>query len=219
MTVSGKRGRLEEISARNTLIKWATHPWFAFLLFSSFLYDMYLLPDVSLKAILKDWHPQKYNPPCTDVEEWTHSIELLCDAYGIPDVQRSECATCFVKDRFATELLGVLSVARETYGPLRWDQFKSLMVVIDGKRDPVPKTLTYVSLTEVLREQWKSKLPLFIMPWPIPTRSPLDRTSILQQTPQTRRNCSSGHRWHVVGTSCCQCPVLYRSYLHRWRRR
>ena len=92
---------------------------------------MYQLTDLALEAILKEFHPQEYDPPNTDVREWTRSIELLCDTYGIPDVQRPQCAANFVKGELGTELGTVLARARVEYGSVHWDRFKIFMVEFD----------------------------------------------------------------------------------------
>lgn len=92
---------------------------------------MYQLTDLALKVILKEFHPQEYDPPNTDVRKWIHSIETLCDTYGIPDVQRPQCAIGFIKDELRTELLNVLEDARRRFGPVQWDGFKRFIVVFD----------------------------------------------------------------------------------------
>ena len=92
---------------------------------------MQQLPDPVLEAIPREFHPPEYNPPQTDVQEWIRSIELLCDKYGIPDVQRPQCTTAFVKDGLRTELGDVLTRARETSRPVHWDAFKNIMVEFD----------------------------------------------------------------------------------------
>jgi len=92
---------------------------------------MQRLSDLALEAILEEFDTQEYDPPHTDVREWIRSIELLCDTYGIPDVQRPQCATAFVKDELSTELEDVLARARATFGPVRWDPFKNFMVEFD----------------------------------------------------------------------------------------
>ena len=96
------------------------------------LYDMpYQLTDLAIEAILKDWHPQNYSPPYTDIHDWIHSIESLCELYGIPNVQRLECALRFIKEELSTELRNVLREARERFGPVYWDQFKNFLVIFD----------------------------------------------------------------------------------------
>ena len=92
---------------------------------------MHRLSDLALAAILEEFDPQEYDPPNTDVREWIHSIESLCNTYGIPDVQRPECATAFVKGELSTELGKVLAEARKKYGPVHWDPFKNFMVAFD----------------------------------------------------------------------------------------
>jgi len=96
---------------------------------------MHQLSDIALEAILKEFHPQEYNPPHTDVREWLRSIELLCDTYGIPDVQRPHCATTFAKGELSTELGAMLAKAREAFGPVHWDPFKNFMVAFDRECD------------------------------------------------------------------------------------
>ena len=93
------------------------------------------IPDLALEAILGEWHPQEYDPLHTDIREWIRSLESLCDTYGIPDVQRPECATGFVKDGLRARLLEVLADARMRFGPVHWDQFKTFMVALDRERD------------------------------------------------------------------------------------
>ena len=92
---------------------------------------MHRLSDLALKAILKEWHPQEYDPPHTDVRGWIHSIESLCDTYGISDTQRPQCVTGFVKVELRTELRKVLVEARAKFGPVHWDQFKTFIVAFD----------------------------------------------------------------------------------------
>lgn len=93
----------------------------------------YFLTDLALKVIVKEFNPGVYDPPQTDVRKWIHSLETLCDTYGIPDVQRPQCATGFIKDELRTELLKVLEDARRRFGPVQWDGFKRFMVVFDGE--------------------------------------------------------------------------------------
>ena len=111
--------------------------WFVSPLLSSFFHDMHQLSDLALKAILKEWDPQEYDPPYTDVQEWIRSIDSLCDTYGIPDVQRPQCATDFIKNELRAELRKVLARALEQFGSVHWDQFKIFMVAFDSKRDSV----------------------------------------------------------------------------------
>jgi len=94
---------------------------------------MYQLSDPAIKAILKEWRPKEYHPPHTDVQEWIFSIESLCNVYGIPDVQRLQCATGFIKKELSIELRKVLAEARGRFGPIRWDQFKAFLVAFDRK--------------------------------------------------------------------------------------
>ena len=99
---------------------------------SLFSYDMpYQLTDLTIEAILKDWHPQNYYPPYTDIHDWIHSIESLCELYGIPNVQRLECALRFIKEELSAELRNVLAGVQERVGPVCWDQFKGFLVVFD----------------------------------------------------------------------------------------
>ena len=104
---------------------------------------MYLLTDLALEAILKEWHPQEYDPPHTDVREWIHSIDSLCDTYGVPDVQRPQCAVAFVKEQLRVELLKVLAGAREKFGPVHWDQFENFMVAFDRERNSIAIERSY----------------------------------------------------------------------------
>jgi len=98
----------------------------------------------ALEAILREWDPTVYDPPHTDIVGWTHTIESLCDTYGIPDTQRAQCAAKFVKDELCVKLEKVLGDARATFGPTHWDQFKIFMTEFD--RD--------------FREKW-DKLPFY----------------------------------------------------------
>ena len=93
------------------------------------------IPDLALEAILNEWHPQEYDPPHTDVREWIHSLETLCDTHGIPDTQRPQCATAFVKDGLRAELLEALADAQTRSGPVHWDRFKDFMVAFDREWD------------------------------------------------------------------------------------
>ena len=82
------------------------------------------------------WHPQNYYPLYTDIHDWIHSIELLCDLYGIPNVQRLECALRFVKEELSTELRSVLGEVRGCVGPVHWDQFKGFLS-FNRERGPI----------------------------------------------------------------------------------
>ena len=95
------------------------------------------ISDLALEAILNEWHPQEYDPPHTDIREWTHSLETLCDTYGIPDTQRPQCATAFVKDGLRAGLLEVLADARTRFGPVHWDRFKIFIVAFDRRWAPI----------------------------------------------------------------------------------
>lgn len=92
---------------------------------------MHQLSALALEAILKEFHPQEYDPPHTDVREWIRSIELLCDTYGIPDTQRPQCATAFAKGELSTELGDALARAQVAFGPVHWDPFKNFMIEFD----------------------------------------------------------------------------------------
>jgi hypothetical protein len=91
------------------------------------------LPDPALNAVLKEWNPKEYDPPNTDVQEWTHTIESLCETYRIPDDQRPQCAVNFVKAELRNELEKVLEDARAKFGPVHWAQFKIFMKALDRK--------------------------------------------------------------------------------------
>ena len=100
------------------------------LSFSLFLLDMpYQLPDLAIKAILRDWHLQTYRPPYTDVREWIRSIETHCSLYGIPDEQWLRCAESFIN----AELRIVLTV----FEPLDWNRLKAILIPIDRKWDSI----------------------------------------------------------------------------------
>jgi hypothetical protein len=91
------------------------------------------LTDLALEAILEEWSPEQYDPPNTDIQEWTLSIESLCDTYGIPDTQRPQCAARFIREELRTELEPVFADARTTYGPIHWAQFRNFMTAFDRK--------------------------------------------------------------------------------------
>ncbi|KAF9645331.1 hypothetical protein BDM02DRAFT_3120353 [Thelephora ganbajun] len=92
---------------------------------------MYRLSDPAIEAILKEWRQKEYDPSYTDVREWTHAVESLCDTYGIPDTQRPECAAKFIKSELRTELENVLRDARTRFGPIHWAQFTNFMAEFD----------------------------------------------------------------------------------------
>jgi len=94
---------------------------------------MHQLSDLALEAILKEWDTPEYDPPNTDIREWTHSIESLCDIYGIPDNQRPQCAAKFIEGELRTELGGVFREARDRFGPIHWAQFANFMAAFDRK--------------------------------------------------------------------------------------
>ena len=110
---------------------------------------MYQLSDLALKAILEEWYPQEYDPPYTDVLGWARSIESLCDTYGIPDVQRAQCAAGFIKGELRTELLKALADSRAKFGPVNWGQFMSFIVAFDRERDLIP--IEPPRLTQILQ--------------------------------------------------------------------
>jgi len=97
------------------------------------IHDMDWISDPALEAILQEWNPNVYDPPHTDIQGWTHTIEVLCHTYGIPDTQRPQCAAKFVKDELRTELEDVLANARARFGPIHWAQFKIFMTAFDRK--------------------------------------------------------------------------------------
>lgn len=92
---------------------------------------MYQLSDQAIEAILKEWHPLEYDPPNTDIQEWNLVIGTLCDSYGIPDLQRAQCAARFVKSGLRTELENVLKDARVRFGAVHWAQFQNFMIAFD----------------------------------------------------------------------------------------
>ena len=89
------------------------------------------LNDPAIKAILKDWHPQKYCPLHTDVQQWIDSIELLCIRYAIPNAQWPQCAVHFIEEDIGTVLSNVLAEILEEYGPVDWNRFKRFMIAFD----------------------------------------------------------------------------------------
>ena len=93
------------------------------------------MDDPTLETILKKWNTQEYDPPHTDVREWIHSVESRCNAYGIPDVQRPQCATYFIKKELRAELLLAFEEVKEKFGSVRWAQFKNFMAEFDSKLD------------------------------------------------------------------------------------
>ena len=102
------------------------------------------LTELAITAILRAWNPQVYHPPFTDVEMWIGSIELLCEQYGIPDIQRQRCAVVFVKNGLRQALVRVV----EEFRVVRWDRFKALLREFDSERGSIPIQL---SLTLVLQ--------------------------------------------------------------------
>lgn len=76
----------------------------------------------------------KYDPLQSDIHKWHLNVEALFDRYGVPDVQRPQRATKYIKDEFGTELRNVLEEAEAEFGPIRWAQFKEFMVAFDRKR-------------------------------------------------------------------------------------
>ncbi|KAF9789709.1 hypothetical protein BJ322DRAFT_552634 [Thelephora terrestris] len=97
------------------------------------LCDVYQLADPAVEAILNEWHLQEYAPPNTDIQEWICTIETLCDTYGVPDTQRPQCATRFIKSELRNELENVLRDSRTQFGPVHWTQFVNFMVALDRK--------------------------------------------------------------------------------------
>jgi hypothetical protein len=101
---------------------------------SFFVRDMHQLSDPALEAITKEWDSKQYDPPNTDIREWTLAMESLCDTYGIPDTQRPQCAAKSIKGDLRTELEKVLKDARVRFGPIHWAQFRNFMIAFDRKR-------------------------------------------------------------------------------------
>ena len=95
---------------------------------------MHQLSDPALEAITKEWDSKQYDPPNTDIREWTLAMESLCDTYGIPDTQRAQCAAKSIKGDLRTELEKVLRDARARFGPIHWAQFRNFMIAFDRKR-------------------------------------------------------------------------------------
>ena len=94
---------------------------------------MHQLSDPAIEAILKDWNSPEYDPPNTDIHEWNRTIETLCDTYGIPDIQRPQCAMRFIRSQLRTDLENVLRDAQAQFGPVHWAQFANFMVAFDRK--------------------------------------------------------------------------------------
>ena len=92
---------------------------------------MHRLSDPAIEAILNEWDIAEYDPPNTDIREWNHAVETLCDTYGIPDAQRPQCAARFARGELRTELEKVLKDAREKFGPISWVRFTTFMVAFD----------------------------------------------------------------------------------------
>jgi hypothetical protein len=92
---------------------------------------MYELNDRAIRVICREWPLEEYCPLRIDVEEWIHSVEVMCgpDMYGIPDAQWLRCAMDFIKAEPRQELVG----AGEQHGVVSWGQFKLLLIQFDGE--------------------------------------------------------------------------------------
>ena len=147
---------------------------------------MHQLSDLALEAILREFDSQEYDPLHTDVRGWIDNIELLCDTYGVPDMQRPECAKAFTKGDLRTDLENALA----EFGLVHWIPFKNSMVAFDRYREYDLTAIniedldpTNINPTGNLQDQWESEPPFPFMPWFVLTRSPTHRTSILQEAP------------------------------------
>lgn len=171
--------------------------------------DMYQLRDLALEAILREWDIQEYDPPNTDIREWMHATESLCDEYGIPDTQRPRCATKFIKDELRAGLENVLREARAQFGPIHWAQFNDFMVGFDRKRDSIViKPLLTKIPQEISERHGRVSASFLVVRQSVLTRA-LNRTPVLQKIPKTHRSRPRDHRRCPVGPSryrwCPQC--------------
>ena len=110
---------------------------------------MHQLPDPAIEAILKEWNPQEYVPPNTDIREWIRTIESLCNTYGIPDTQRPQCAARFVKRGLRPQLERALKNARAKFGPILWTQFANFMVALDCRSDSITIEPSLIGLLQI----------------------------------------------------------------------
>lgn len=121
---------------------------------------MYQLSELAIKAILKEWHPREYRPPYTDVQQWIESIESLCNQYGIPDIQRLQCAVGFIKKGLRQALVDVA----ERFGIVHWNQFKGFLVIFDGKGEfDLYLATTDLGPVEDFRNNWERKGPCYAL--------------------------------------------------------
>jgi len=175
-----------------------------------FLRDMYQLSDPAIKAILRAWSPQEYYPPYTDVQEWTHSIESLCNEYGIPDIQRRQCAMGFIKEGLSTELRKVLA---EAPGSTYWNQFKAFLVAFDSKIQLVttklPLTWTSQGISE--RNGRVSSLP--------PLHLGLCSHHLLKELPFYKKHpiltaAGTAGVLGIIGGGIAVTPIIVHALLH-----
>lgn len=170
-----------------------------------FIHDMHQLSDIALEAILKEWNPQEYDPPNTNIREWTHTIESLCDTYGIPDTQRPQCAARFIEGALRTEFEDVLRDSRARFGPIRWAQFTNFMVAFDRKR--VSITIE-PSVTEILQaisgRHGRVGAPFLVVRRSALIRAPPNRPSILRTVPKTHRFYPRDHWFCPVDSGRCR---------------
>jgi hypothetical protein len=185
---------------------------------------MHRLSDPALEAILKEWHPQEYNPPNTDVQEWSRIIETLCDTYGIPDAQRAQCAAKFIKSELRADLESVLKDARTQFGPVHWTQFVNFMAAFDRKSFSATnhfRTFCDRNPTGNFREAWERLSFLLPTIWSaLMDTSPPNRTAILQKAPETHWSSHRYRRWHNVSPSRynrrSHCRRIYLCGCRRW---
>lgn len=93
---------------------------------------MRLLSDPAIEAILKEWcQINFYNPYYTKLDPWIQSVETLCATYGIPDIQRAQCAAQFTSSVAQTAVEKELEDARAANAHIHWAQFVNFMKAYD----------------------------------------------------------------------------------------
>lgn len=60
-------------------------------------------------------------------------MQALCVKYGIPDTQRAQCAAEFTRSDVRTALREELESAQAKREPIRWTQFRKIMIHFDGE--------------------------------------------------------------------------------------